>query len=73
MTSGIRTQHPNGTKFEYVPDYKFVKWFTLFRIIDNGMPEAGVWITYPDGVRIFRPNSYYEHIEELKPSKNDIF
>lgn len=75
IKGNIKTQHPNGTKFEYVPDYNLVRFLSgpIYVRIPNGMPEPGVWITYPDGVRIFRPNSYYEHIEPLKPSDKDIF
>lgn len=76
MTSGLRTTHPNGTTFEYVPNYRLVKIGWIGGYVQQKikhMKESGVWITYPDGVRIFRPNSFYDHISPLTPSEKDIF
>lgn len=73
MTSSIKTQHPNGTKFEYVPACKIEKMMFMGLPVyrTTNIQPAGVRIIYPDGVRIFRPNYYYEHIEPLKPTDKE--
>lgn len=60
MTTPLTCVHPNGTRFTWVSGYKFIKHpVTGWAKVRDRDAKAGVWIEYPDGVRIFRPNEYY--------------
>lgn len=55
----ITCTHPSGTRFEYVPSYTIVKTIrglSGFKNRDTG----GVLITYPDGVKRYISNSWYD-------------
>lgn len=61
-----------GTKFTYIPGggrYVHFKGLGLAWAKDKEMP-AGV-IIETAGVKIFRPNAYYEHIEPLEPTEKE--
>lgn len=61
----IKTTHPSGTTFQYVPKYSVVKVMGKHSAILHNGKEAGVLITDSKGNQVFRPNSYYKNIKPL--------
>jgi hypothetical protein len=70
MTAVNKCQHPDGTVFECVAPYRVFKnpLGPGYLQVNDKHGKAGVRITRPDGVVIFRPNEFYNHIEPLKPN-----
>jgi hypothetical protein len=72
MQSGIKTIHPNGTQFEYLPGYEPFR-HPLLGWLQFEKREPACRITFPDGRGTIVFNSDFDHIAPLKPSKKDIF
>jgi len=64
-------QEITGHVYEYAPPY-YVTNLPFIGLFKTGKKPAGVWIV-GDGYRIFRPNSFYDHIKPLEPKEGDIF
>lgn len=73
MTSGIKTTHPNGTIFHYVTggitmhvnnrlnkDGKTYDGRNAYYIRLRNGQKPGVYIEYPDGVKRFISNTWYD-------------
>lgn len=61
MTKAGSVTHPNGVKFTHIVPYQLVKsCFGGYVKIREKDAKEGVLIEYPDGVKIFRPNEYYD-------------
>lgn len=68
MTRTSSCTHPNGTRFTAIANYRLIDdpLCGFVRLRDKHA-KRGVLIEYPDGVKIFRPNEFYDHITPLKP------
>lgn len=67
MITIVNTCEHGGIKYECTSPrviVRDIKGRIMGSILDKE-GQGGVWITYPDGVRIWRPNDFYGHIEPI--------
>jgi len=60
MTAAGSVTHPNGVRFTHIVPYKVVFAYGAYVKVRDKHAKEGVLIEYPDGVKIFRPNEYYD-------------